>query len=78
MLDLAFDPTRLKLLAGALVAGLVVWAFVVFTSYRLVRPRERPRWHTVVGNLLVAGALPGDDLPRRDAPPATRWPRPTS
>ena len=54
VLDLAFDPTRLKLLAGALVAGLVVWAFVVFTSYRLVRPRERPRWHTATGNVLVA------------------------
>ena len=53
VLDLAFDPTRLKLLAGALIAGLVVWAFVVFTSYRLVRPRDRPRSHTVVGNLLV-------------------------
>ena len=53
-LDLAFDPTRLKLLAGALVAGLVVWAFVVFTSHRLVRPQERPRWHTVTGNVLVA------------------------
>ena len=53
VLDLAFDPTRLKLFAGALIAGLVVWAFVVFTSYRLVRPRDRPRSHTVVGNLLV-------------------------
>ncbi|HET9423272.1 MAG TPA: LCP family protein [Nocardioides sp.] len=53
-LDLAFDPTRLKLLAGGLVAALVVWAFVVFTSYRLVRPRERPRWHTAAGNVLVA------------------------
>ena len=32
----------------------MVWAFVVFTSYRLVRPRERPRWHTAAGNVLVA------------------------
>src|SRR5687768_8367469 len=53
VLDLAFDPTRLKLLAAALIAGLVVWAFVVFTSYRLVRPRHRPRWHSFAGNLMV-------------------------
>jgi polyisoprenyl-teichoic acid--peptidoglycan teichoic acid transferase len=59
-LDLAFDPTRLKWVAAALIAGLVVWAFVVFTSYRLVRPRNRPRWHTVAGNvatLIVCGAV---------------------
>ncbi len=49
-LDLAFDPSRLKLVAGALIAGLVAWAFVVFTSHRLVRPSNRPRWHTAVGN----------------------------
>ena len=53
VLDLAFDPTRLKMLAAALIAGLVVWAFVVFTSYRLVRPRERPRWHSLAGNVMV-------------------------
>ena len=53
VLDLAFDPTRLKMLAAALIAGLVVWAFVVFTSYRLVRPRNRPPWHSLAGNLMV-------------------------
>jgi LCP family protein required for cell wall assembly len=53
VVDLAFSPTRLKLLAAGLVAGLVIWAFVVFTSYRLVRPRSRRGWHTAVGNLLV-------------------------
>jgi len=52
-LNLAFDPTRLKWLAAGLVTALVVWAFVVFTSYRLVRPRSRKPWHTVAGNLLV-------------------------
>ncbi len=50
-LDLAFDPTRLRMLAAALILGLVVWAFVVFTSHRLVRPGARPRWHTAVGNV---------------------------
>lgn len=53
-LEFAFDPTRLKIAAGVLATGLVVWAFVVFTSYRLVRPSERPRWHTALGNLSVA------------------------
>ena len=53
-LDLAFDPTRLKILAAALIAGLVVWAFVVLTSYRLVRPTTRPRWHTAAGYVAVA------------------------
>ena len=37
-LDLAFDPALLKVAALVLGVGLVVWAFVVFTSYRLVRP----------------------------------------
>ncbi len=53
VLDLAFDPTRLKWLAAGLIFALVVWAFVVFTSYRLVRPKERPGWHSAIGNLLV-------------------------
>lgn len=53
VLDLAFDPTKLKLLAAGMVGGLLVWAFVVLTSYRLVRPRHRPRWHTGVGYLVV-------------------------
>lgn len=52
-LELAFDPTRLKLAAAAIGVGLLVWAFVVFTSYRLVRPRHRPRSHTVLGNVAV-------------------------
>jgi LCP family protein required for cell wall assembly len=52
-LDLAFSPTRLKWLAAGLVAGLVVWAAVVLTSHRLVRPRLRPRLHTAVGYALV-------------------------
>lgn len=52
-LSLAFSPTRLKWLAAGLVVALVIWAAVVFTSYRLVRPRRRPGWHTAVGNLVV-------------------------
>lgn len=53
-IDFAFDPTRLKIAAAVLGLGFLVWAFVVFTSYRLVRPASRPRSHTVVGNVVVA------------------------
>jgi LCP family protein required for cell wall assembly len=53
-LELAFDPTRLKIAAAVIALALLTWAFVVFTSYRLVRPRQRPRWHTVLGNVTVA------------------------
>ncbi|WP_193609202.1 LCP family protein [Nocardioides lijunqiniae] len=52
-IDLAFDPTRLKVAALVLALGVLVWVFVVLTSYRLVRPRARPRWHTTVGNAAV-------------------------
>ena len=51
--DLAFDPTLLRIVAAVAAVLLLVWLFVVWTSYRLVRPRERPRWHTVVGNVAV-------------------------
>jgi LCP family protein required for cell wall assembly len=53
-IDLAFDPTRLKVAALVLAVGVLVWVFVVLTSYRLVRPPARPRWHTAVGNSAVA------------------------
>ncbi len=51
--DLAFNPTVLRVLAVGIAVLLLVWLFVVWTSYRLIRPRERPSWHTVVGNLAV-------------------------
>jgi LCP family protein required for cell wall assembly len=52
-LNLAFSPALLRAVALLLGIALVTWAFVVFTSYRLVRPRARRRWHTVAGNLAV-------------------------
>ena len=52
-LDLAFDPVLLKVAALLMVLGIVVWAFVVFTSHRLVRPRERTRATTVAGYVAV-------------------------
>ncbi len=51
--DLAFDPRMLRIVTAVVAVLLLVWLFVVWTSYRLIRPRERPRWHTVVGNLAV-------------------------
>lgn len=53
LVNVAFEPTLLRTLAAAVAVLLLVWFFVVWTSYRLIRPRERPRWHTVAGNLAV-------------------------
>ena len=54
-LELVFDPTRLRIAAAVIAVVFVTWAFVVVTSYRLVRPRRRPRWHTALGNVVVLG-----------------------
>lgn len=51
--DIAFDPTALKVAAAVLAVLLLLWLGVVWTSYRMVRPRQRPRWHTAVGNVAV-------------------------
>ncbi len=61
--DLAFDTTGLKVIAVLLAVALLTWAFVVLTSYRLVRPRVRKQWHTVAGYttvvlVLLVGAAP--------------------
>ena len=76
--DLAFDPTRLRIVAAVAAVLLLVWLFVVWTSYRLVRPRERPRWHTVVGNLAVVVLLPGLRRARRTGRAVRHRARPTS
>lgn len=62
-LDLYFGPTKLKILAMVLGVGLLVWAFIVWTSYRLVRPRTRPRTHTVAGNAVVVLLCLGIAIP---------------
>lgn len=56
-LEFVFDPTLVRIAAVALGLALLVWAFVVFTSHRLVRPRLRPRSHTVLGYLTVVAVL---------------------
>lgn len=56
-LDFVFNPAAVRVAALVLGLSLLVWAFVVVTSHRLLRPRVRPRSHTVVGNLLVVALL---------------------
>ncbi|CAN5714278.1 hypothetical protein BH11ACT8_BH11ACT8_12310 [soil metagenome] len=56
-IDFAFHTTLLKVLAAGMGVALAVWALIVYTSHRLVRPRERPRWHTVTGYVSVALVL---------------------
>jgi LCP family protein required for cell wall assembly len=53
VIELALDPTALKITAAVIAVLLTVWVVVVWTSYRMIRPRERPRWHTAVGNVSV-------------------------
>ncbi|GAB3868311.1 hypothetical protein GCM10028801_44050 [Nocardioides maradonensis] len=52
-LDLVFDPTALRVAAAVVGLLLLIWVGVVWTSYRMVRPRRRTRLQTVVGNLAV-------------------------
>ncbi|MEQ6902602.1 LCP family protein [Nocardioides sp. YIM 152588] len=52
-LDFVFDPAALTVAAVLLGTVLVLWVGIVWTSYRLLRPRQRPRWHTAVGNVAV-------------------------
>lgn len=51
--DIAFDATALKTAAAVMATLLLIWLGVVWTSYRMLRPRERPPWHTAVGNVAV-------------------------
>lgn len=51
--DLVFAPNAIKIAAIVIASLLLVWLGVVWTSYRLIRPRVRPRWHTVIGNVAV-------------------------
>lgn len=53
LLELALDPTVLRWGALTLAGLLLVWVLVVWTSYRLTRPRERSRAQTVLGNVAV-------------------------
>jgi LCP family protein required for cell wall assembly len=61
--DLAFDPARLEVAAIGLAAVFVIWAFVVATTYLMVRPIGMPALEKGLGVLVVVllcvlGGLP--------------------
>ena len=53
VLDIAFDPTRLKVAAVVLGAGFLVWLLVVATTYLMVRPLPSRLLHVFVGTAFV-------------------------
>lgn len=53
MLDLAFDPTRLKVATAVAGGAFLVWLLVVVTTYLMGRPFPRRIWHTIVGTTFV-------------------------
>jgi polyisoprenyl-teichoic acid--peptidoglycan teichoic acid transferase len=52
-LDVAFDPTRLRVAAAAVGVAFLVWAFTVVTTYLMARPRGMSRLEQVLGGLVV-------------------------
>ncbi|MFC6287852.1 LCP family protein [Nocardioides sp. GCM10027113] len=54
LVALAVDPSRLTLVAASVSVGLALWAFVVVTTYRMVRPVGMPRHRRVAGGVLVS------------------------
>ena len=53
LLDVAFDPARLRLVAALAVGAFVVWAAVVVTTYLMARPRSMSRLESGLGALVV-------------------------
>ena len=53
LVALAVDPSRLMVFSVALPVAFAVWAFVVLTTYRMVRPVEMPRRRRVGGAVFV-------------------------
>jgi LCP family protein required for cell wall assembly len=53
LIALAVDPSRLMAFSVALPVVFLVWAFVVVTTYRMVRPVDLPRGRRVGGTVLV-------------------------
>lgn len=52
--DLAFDPTRLRIAAVVIGAVFVVWAFTVVTTYVMARPLGMTRLEKSLGVVVVA------------------------
>ena len=53
VLDVAFDPTRLKVATAVAGAAFVLWLFVVVSTYLMVRPFPRRVSHAFVGTAFV-------------------------
>jgi hypothetical protein len=53
VLDVAFDPTRLKIAAAVAGGAFLVWFLVVVSTYLMVRPFPRRLSHTLVGTAFV-------------------------
>lgn len=51
--DLAFDPSRLRYAVGVMAVALTLWAVVVVTTYRMVRPPHLTRLQTTLGGSFV-------------------------
>ena len=51
--DYGVNPFVAMVAAGVIVAALVLWAAVVYLTYRQVRPTQRARWATVAGHVFV-------------------------
>jgi len=54
LLDIAFDPARLRVAAVAIGVVFATWTFVVVTTYAMARPRGMTRLEGGLGALVVA------------------------
>ena len=63
LIDVAFDPTRLRLAAVLLAIGFLVWAFTVVTTYLMARPPRIRRGQSRVGLGLVCAVCLAVALP---------------
>jgi LCP family protein required for cell wall assembly len=52
-IDVAFDPSRLKIVAAALTVGVLAWVTVLVSTYVMVRPAQRTRVQTFLGASFV-------------------------
>ncbi len=63
LLDLAFDPGRLRIVAAVIGTALLLWVFVVVTTYLMVRPTRMGPWRTGAGAAFVCALCLAVTLP---------------
>ncbi len=63
LIDVAFDPLRLRVAAVLLAIGFLVWAFTVVTTYLMARPPRIRRGQSRVGLGLVCAVCLAVALP---------------